>query len=139
DGVCHPPIMDHVRARAGSRAHYPGCARQPTRGSPTVPFPLDLPESELRRRRSQKWVAHPEDVLSRFGAEIEFLLAPAIRERLAAAVADGDAGFFAEIERLAGVCAGYYSRFGYRVPPESVVPVNDVGVGVRETLARTLP
>src|SRR5699024_4331489 len=26
-----------------------------------------------------------------------------------------------------------------RVPPESVVPVNDVGVGVRESLARTLP
>ena len=28
-----------------------------------MPFPLDVPESELRRRRSQKWVAYPEDVL----------------------------------------------------------------------------
>lgn len=84
-------------------------------------------------------MAHPEDVLPLFVAETDVLLAPAIRERLAAAVADGDTGYFAEIERFAGVCAGYYSRFGYRVPPESVVPVNDVGVGVRETLARTLP
>ncbi|WP_256819848.1 MalY/PatB family protein [Dietzia sp. Die43] len=104
-----------------------------------MPFPLDVPESELRRRRSQKWVAYPEDVLPLFVAETDVLLAPAIRERLAAAVADGDTGYFAEIERLAGVCARYYSRFGYDVPEDSVVPVNDVGVGVRETLARTIP
>ncbi|MET3859115.1 cystathionine beta-lyase [Dietzia sp. 2505] len=104
-----------------------------------MPFPLDVPESVLRRRRSQKWVAYPEDVLPLFVAETDVLLAPAIRERLAAAVADGDTGYFAEIERLAGVCARYYSRFGFDVPEESVVPVNDVGVGVRESLARILP
>lgn len=104
-----------------------------------MPFPLDVPESELRRRRSQKWVAYPDDVLPLFVAETDVLLAPAIRERLAAAVADGDTGYFAEIEKLAGVCADYYSRFGYDVPTESVVPVNDVGVGVRESLARILP
>lgn len=104
-----------------------------------MPFPLDVPESELRRRRSQKWVAYPEDVLPLFVAETDVLLAPAIRERLAAAVADGDTGYFAEIERLSGVCARYYSRFGYDVPEDSVVPVNDVGVGVRESLARTVP
>lgn len=104
-----------------------------------MPFPLDVPESELRRRRSQKWVAYPEDVLPLFVAETDVLLAPAIRERLTAAVADGDTGYFAEIERLAGVCARYYSRFGYDVPEDAVVPVNDVGVGVRETLARTIP
>ena len=104
-----------------------------------MPFPLDVPESELRRRRSQKWVAYPEDVLPLFVAETDVLLAPAIRDRLAAAVADGDTGYFAEIERLSAVCARYYSRFGYEVPEESVVPVNDVGVGVRESLARTLP
>src|SRR5699024_12467309 len=100
---------------------------------------LDLPESELRRRRSQKWVAHPEDVLPLFVAETDVLLAPAIRERLAAAVADGDTGYFAEIERFAGVCAGYYSRFGYRVPTGSVVPVTDVGVGGLEAQVQTLP
>lgn len=103
-----------------------------------MPFPLDVPEEVLRRRRSQKWVTHPEDVLPLFVAETDVLLAPAIRDRLAAAVADGDTGYFAEIERFAGVCAEYYSRFGYEVPAETVVPVNDVGVGVRETLARTL-
>ncbi|MDX2356835.1 MalY/PatB family protein [Dietzia sp. PP-33] len=104
-----------------------------------MPFPLDVPECDLRRRHSQKWVAYPEDVLPLFVAETDVLLAPAIRERLAAAVADGDTGYFAEIERLASVCARYYSRFGYYVPDGSVVPVNDVGVGVRESLARVLP
>ncbi|MFN3338176.1 MAG: MalY/PatB family protein [Dietzia sp.] len=106
-----------------------------------MPFPLDVPESVLRRRRSQKWVAYPEDVLPLFVAETDVLLAPAIRDRLAAAVADGDTGYFAEVERLSGVCARYYSRFGYDVPDDSVsvVPVNDVGVGVRESLARILP
>jgi len=104
-----------------------------------VPFPLNVPESALRRRRSQKWVAYPEDVLPLFVAETDVLLAPAIRDRLAAAVADGDTGYFAEIERLSGVCARYYSRFGHEVPEDSVVPVNDVGVGVRESLARILP
>ena len=109
------------------------------KGSAVVPFPLDVPESVLRRRRSQKWQAYPEDVLPLFVAETDVLLAPAIRDRLAAAVADGDTGYFTEIERFAGVCARYYSRFGYEVPVDSVVPVNDVGVGVRESLARALP
>ena len=104
-----------------------------------MPSPLNVPESALRRRRSQKWVAYPEDVLPLFVAETDVLLAPAIRDRLAAAVADGDTGYFAEIERLSGVCARYYSRFGHEVPEDSVVPVNDVGVGVRESLARILP
>ena len=104
-----------------------------------MPFPLDVPESQLRRRRSQKWQAYPEDVLPMFVAETDVLLAPAIRERLTAAVVDGDTGYFTEIERFAGVCARFYSRFGYEVPEETVVPVNDVGVGVRESLARTLP
>lgn len=104
-----------------------------------MPFPLDVPESELRKRRSQKWQDYPEDVLPLFVAETDVLLAPAIQERLAAAVADGDAGYFTEIERFAGVCARYYSRFGFEVPEDSVIPVNDVGVGVRESLARILP
>lgn len=104
-----------------------------------MPFPLDVPESELRRRRSQKWQAYPAGVLPLFVAETDVLLAPAIRDRLAAAVADGDTGYFTEIERLAGVCARYYSRFGYDVPEDTVVPVNDVGAGVRESLARIVP
>ncbi|NLD85545.1 MAG: aminotransferase class I/II-fold pyridoxal phosphate-dependent enzyme [Actinomycetales bacterium] len=104
-----------------------------------MPFPLDVPESELRKRRSEKWQAYPADVLPLFVAETDVLLAPAIRDRLAAAVADGDTGYFQEIAHFAGVCARFYSRFGFDVPEESVIPVNDVGVGVRESLARILP
>lgn len=104
-----------------------------------MPFPLDVPESELRKRRSEKWQAHPEDVLPLFVAETDVLLAPAIQDRLTAAVSDGDTGYFTEVERFAGVAAHFYSRFGWEVPEELVVPVNDVGVGVRESLARVLP
>ena len=104
-----------------------------------MPFPLDVPESELRKRRSEKGQAHPEDVLPLFVAETDVLLAPAIQERLTAAVSDGDTGYFTEVERFAGVAAHFYSRFGWEVPEELVVPVNDVGVGVRESLARVLP
>lgn len=104
-----------------------------------MPFPLDVPEAVLRRRRSEKWVAYPGDVLPLFVAETDVFHAPAIRERLAAAVADGDTGYSADAEHLAAVCATYYSRFGYEVPADDVVPVNDVGVGVREILARVLP
>lgn len=104
-----------------------------------MPFPLDVPESELRKRRSEKWQAHPEDVLPLFVAETDVLLAPAIQDRLTAAVSDGDTGYFTEVERFASVAAHFYSRFGWEVPEELVVPVNDVGVGVRESLARVLP
>lgn len=104
-----------------------------------MPFPLDVPESELRKRRSQKWRDYPADVLPLFVAETDVLLAPAIQARLTAAVADGDTGYFTEVERFAGVCARFYSRFGFEVPETAVVPVNDVGVGVRESLARILP
>ena len=104
-----------------------------------MPFPLDVPESVLRRRRSQKWVEYPEDVLPLFVAETDVLLAEPIRRRLAAAVEDGDTGYSGDAPRLAAVDAAFYSRFGWDIPPERVVPVNDVGVGVREVLARALP
>ena len=45
----------------------------------------------------------------------------------------------ADADRLARVCAEYFSRFGREVDPATVVPVTDVGVGVREVLARVLP
>lgn len=104
-----------------------------------MPFPLDVPEAVLRRRRSEKWVAYPGDVLPLFVAETDVLHAPAIRDRLAAAVADGDTGYSADADHLAEVCATYFSRFGYEVPADTVVPVNDVGVGVRAILERVLP
>ena len=104
-----------------------------------MPFPLDVPESVLRRRRSQKWVDHPTDVLPLFVAESDVLLAEPIRARLAAAVADGDTGYAADAARLARVDAQYFSRFGWSVPEQNVVPVADVGVGVREVLERALP
>ena len=104
-----------------------------------MPYPLDVPESVLRRRRSQKWVDFPEDVLPLFVAETDVLLALPVRERLAAAIEDGDTGYAADADRLARVCAEYFSRFGREVDPATVVPVTDVGVGVREVLARVLP
>ena len=43
---------------------------------PTRTEPLD----RLRRRTSEKWGAHPSDVLPMFVAEMDYPLAPAIAE-----------------------------------------------------------
>ena len=102
-------------------------------------FPLDLELSELRKRRSEKWVSYPEDVLPLFVAESDVALAPPIAERLAAAVADGDTGYSADADGLRDIVSQYYTRYGVESAPGDVMPVYDVGVGVRATLEAFLP
>lgn len=102
-------------------------------------FPLDVDTAELRRRRSEKWVSYPDDVLPLFVAESDVLLAEPIRERLAAAVTDGDTGYSADHDSLRAVVADYYRRFGVDASDGDVMPANDVGVGVRAVLQEFLP
>lgn len=102
-------------------------------------YPLDLELSELRTRRSEKWVSYPEDVLPLFVAESDVALAPPIAERLAAAVADGDTGYSADAEGLRDIVSQYYTRYGVEAAPGDVMPVYDVGVGVRAALSEFVP
>ena len=49
--------------------------------------------ADLRKRRSAKWTAYPEDVIPAWVAESDFPLAQPIHARLRAAIDAGDLGY----------------------------------------------
>ncbi|WP_460774003.1 MalY/PatB family protein [Microbacterium sp. GXF7504] len=96
-----------------------------------------LPLDELRRRRSVKWRAYPEDVLPLFVAETDFPLAPAITEALATAVALGDTGYTPADPGLRAAYTGFAARrFGWDVSGTVIRSTGDVIMGVVEILRR---
>ncbi|MBM2615489.1 aminotransferase class I/II-fold pyridoxal phosphate-dependent enzyme [Actinoplanes sp. LDG1-06] len=93
------------------------------------------PLAELRRRRSVKWRAFPDDVLPLFVAEMDYELAPPVAEVLREAVTRGDLGYHAPGPDLGKAFAGFAGRrWGWDPDPALVAPVTDVGVGVVEVL-----
>ncbi len=88
----------------------------------------------LRRRRSEKWAAYDADVLPAWVAEMDFPLAPTVRDALAGAIANGDTGY-ANTRGLAEAYAGFAAdRFGWALDPAWLWPVADVMTGVRGVL-----
>ena len=51
------------------------------------------PIDTLRQRTSEKWTAYPDDVLPMFVAEMDFSLAPVIKNALRKALDLGDTGY----------------------------------------------
>ncbi len=88
--------------------------------------------ADLRARRSAKWTWYPEDVLPAWVAEMDFPLAPAVREALARAVEIDDAGYSSpDAAGLGDAFAGFARRrFGWEVDPAQVTPLNDVVSGL---------
>jgi cysteine-S-conjugate beta-lyase len=101
-----------------------------------IPAPLPVDDlSVLRRRRSAKWRAHAGDVLPLPVAEMDFALAPAVREVLAEAVQRSDTGYAHGATELAEAFAGFAGRrWSWRVDPDAVVPATDVGVACVDML-----
>lgn len=96
-----------------------------------------LPIEELRRRRSVKWRAYPEDVLPLFVAETDFALAPAVHDALAEAIALGDTGYTPADPGIRAAYAGFAARrFGWQVDPRRIRTTADVMMGVVELLRR---
>ncbi|NLT25130.1 MAG: aminotransferase class I/II-fold pyridoxal phosphate-dependent enzyme [Microbacteriaceae bacterium] len=95
---------------------------------------------ELRDRRSEKWRAHPDDVLPMFIAEMDFALAPAVREALAEAVAAGDTGYIHGPDRSVFAAFADFAadRWGWRPDPARMERSADVGVVIVETLRRVI-
>lgn len=94
-----------------------------------------LPLSALRERSSAKWRAYPEDVLPLFVAETDFPLAPAISDRLRAAVEIGDTGYTAPVSGVREAYAGFAGRrFGWHPDPGLMRTTCDVMMGVVEIL-----
>lgn len=95
----------------------------------------DLSLDTLRRRRSVKWRTYPPDVLPAFVAEMDFPLAPPVREALLEAVELDDCGYpFAG--PLRDAFATFASdRYGWTVDPERVALVPDVVSGLADLIA----
>jgi cysteine-S-conjugate beta-lyase len=91
--------------------------------------------TELRRRRSQKWRAFPDDILPAFVAEMDFPLAPPVAAAIVNAVALGDAGYAWPIKELGEAVSGFLqARFEWTVDPTDVTLLPDVMTGITELL-----
>ncbi len=91
--------------------------------------------TELRRRRSYKWRAFPDDILPAFVAEMDFPLAPPVAAAIADAVALGDAGYAWPIQELGEAVSDFLqARFEWTVDPTDVTLLPDVMVGITEVL-----
>lgn len=98
---------------------------------------MDPTAGELRARGGLKWNFYPEDVLAAWVAEMDYGLAPAIKEALQKAVERGDTGYFyPQVDRAAAgaACAFWAERLGWEVEPERVVSVPDVVEGIRRAI-----
>ena len=90
----------------------------------------DLSVGDLRQRRSEKWRAHPADVLPAFIAEMDYDLAGPVAGALRAAVDRQDCGYANPLgvgEAFASFAA---ARHGWAVEPSRVLLLPDVMGGV---------
>jgi cystathionine beta-lyase len=90
--------------------------------------------AKLRNRRSAKWRAFPGDILPLTVAEMDFALAPAIKQVLAEAVERSDTGYAAFGELGPALAAFAESRWGWQVDPDAVAMATDVSTACVELL-----
>ncbi|MCR2812590.1 MalY/PatB family protein [Microbacterium sp. zg.Y1084] len=87
-----------------------------------------LTEDRLRERGSLKWTMFP-DAIGAFVAEMDFGVAPAVRDAVTGALDRGATGYLptqAAADLSAATAAWYADRYGWAVPPERVHHVPDV-------------
>ena len=97
----------------------------------------DLTDDEARRAIVLKWGTVEPDVLPAWVAEMDYALAPPVREALLDAVNTGVTGYpvFEPGGRLSEAYAGFAARqFGQRLDPAGVIGTVDVTAGVRVAL-----
>ena len=93
---------------------------------------------QLRTRTSEKWSSFDPDVLPMPVAEMDFELAPPIRELLLAMIANSDTGYMGNTDHLSHNFAKFASeRWSWTIDPEQIFLCTDVGVGMIE-MARTI-
>jgi len=89
---------------------------------------------ELRRRRSEKWRAYPDDVLPLFVAEMDSTLAEPIRAALAEALDVSDTGY-AHPDVLPEAYAGFAGRrWGWHPDPAAIALMPDVARAARTAI-----
>ena len=96
---------------------------------------FSIPDLErLRERRSAKWCVYPPDVLPAWVAEMDFALAPVVKDALYAAIERDDCGYPREGELPAAFVSYAAATWNWTIDPATVFMVPDVMVGVGETL-----
>ncbi len=101
----------------------------------------DISEDELRARRSVKWTAFP-DAIGAWVAEMDFGVAPAVRDAIASAVDGGVTGYLPAplTAELADATAAWYERVtGWVVRPDRIHPVPDVITAFQLAIERFSP
>jgi len=97
------------------------------------------PFDARRDRTSEKYTAHPADVLPMFVAEMDSVPAEPIREALVRAVTNGDTGYVGHTRVLPEVFADFAARrWGWDVDPDLVRTTTDVSVAAVEVLRRVI-
>ena len=100
----------------------------------------DVDVDRLRRRRTVKWTLHGPDVLAAWVAEMDFDVAPVVRDAILAAVDREDFGYVvADLSELTTACAAFLeAEHGWSVPPNRIFSVADVlgGIAGRTMLER---
>ena len=97
------------------------------------------PLSVLRGRTSEKWVEYPPDVLPLFVAEMDYPLAPVIKDVLIDRVSASDTGYVSSPLPAGKAFAGFAARrWDWQVDPARVRTTTDVSVGIVETLRRAI-
>lgn len=98
----------------------------------TLADPIDV----LRQRTCEKWRTHPADVLPMFVAEMDYPLAPAIRDALHQAIDRGDTGYVSPLDTSAAEAFAAFaaSRWGWSPSPDRMRITTDVSVVIVEAL-----
>ena len=86
-------------------------------------------------RSSSKWRRFPEDVLPMHVAEMDFDVAPAIRDRIKDLADRSDLGYTGPVPEVAKAFEAFaLDRWGWQIAPEQLKLATDVGVAAVEIL-----
>ena len=99
------------------------------------------PLASLRRRSSEKWGGYPADVLPMFVAEMDFPLAPEIKDVLRKAIEAGDTGYVNPRDTSAATAFAGFAEdsWGWSPQVHRMGVTTDVSVVVVESLRRLIP
>ncbi len=104
-------------------------------GNRMVNMALSLTDQldSLRQKTSSKWRRYDPDVLPMHVAEMDFDVAPEIKQAIIERVDRGDLGYLGPIPELGEATANFAnSRWGWQLDPKLVTPAIDVGVAAVE-------
>ena len=97
----------------------------------------DITIEQLRASGSFKWTTHP-DAIGAFIAEMDFGVAPAVKDALTGAIDQGLLGYLPPqvSDAMSVACARWQrDRYGWDVPAARIRPIGDVLVAARAAVA----